>query len=222
INNSFHPHVWFKNSKDVFEHNIVSAAYFPIGITSWGSKVDYNFFPDSASLHKEQSRGTDEHALYGDPGFANVTTGDYNLPKNSPILKAGFKNFPMNKFGVVSPALKKLANKIIIPPYKIAQTQKAQQTYSFMGVTVKDLNTLSERSATGMDSERGVIVLDISDKSKLKGIIYPNDVILSVQNVSVQHVNDLARASIVSDTSAKLIFGIFRNQKLNKIVFIQK
>jgi hypothetical protein len=222
ISNSFHPHVWFKNSKDVFEHNIVSAAYFPIGITSWGSKVDYNFFPDSASLHKEQSRGTDEHALYGNPRFANVTTGDYTLPKNSPILKAGFKNFPLNKFGVVSPALKKLANKVIIPPYKIAQTQKAQQTYSFMGVTVKDLNTLSERSATGMDSERGVIVLNISDKSKLKGLIYPNDVILSVQNVAVQHINDLINALPVNSIPEKLTFGIFRNQKLNKIVFIQR
>jgi hypothetical protein len=218
INNSFHPHVWFKNSHDVFEHNIVSSAYFPIGITEWTSRIDYNFFPDSASLYKEQNKGSDAHSLYSYPQFADATNGDYTLPDSSPIIKAGFKNFPMDEFGVVSPALKRVANKVIIPPYKIASTQNPSQTYSFMGVIVKDLNTLGERSATGMDDERGVIVLKVSGQSELTGFIYPNDVILFAQNVPVRHVSDLVNILAANKAARQMTFGVFRNQKINKVV----
>jgi hypothetical protein len=40
INNSFHPHVWFKNSNDSFQRNIVSTGYFPIWVNSWGNGID--------------------------------------------------------------------------------------------------------------------------------------------------------------------------------------
>jgi hypothetical protein len=36
INNSFHPHVWFKNSDDYFTRNIVMTPYAPIGMNDWG------------------------------------------------------------------------------------------------------------------------------------------------------------------------------------------
>ena len=57
INNTFHPHVWFKNSNDVFRHNIVSTGYLPINIKVWGKEIDYNVFPDSASLKAAQEQG---------------------------------------------------------------------------------------------------------------------------------------------------------------------
>ncbi|MCH5600652.1 right-handed parallel beta-helix repeat-containing protein [Niabella ginsengisoli] len=44
VNNSFHPHVWFKNSGDVFRHNIVMKGYAPIGVNDWGNAIDQNFF----------------------------------------------------------------------------------------------------------------------------------------------------------------------------------
>ena len=56
INNTFHPHVWFKNSNDVFRHNIVSSSYMPIRIPVWGKETDYNIFPDSASLKAAWNR----------------------------------------------------------------------------------------------------------------------------------------------------------------------
>lgn len=52
INNSFHPHVWFKNSQDVFKHNIVSAVYYPVHVVDWGKQIDSNLFPDEFSLKK--------------------------------------------------------------------------------------------------------------------------------------------------------------------------
>ena len=43
LNNGFHPHVWFKNSHDVFRHNIVMQAHQDIQVNFWGDTVDYNF-----------------------------------------------------------------------------------------------------------------------------------------------------------------------------------
>ena len=49
VGNSLHPHVWFKNSGDVFAGNIVMGAYQPVGmnLTPWGAEVDRNLFATS-------------------------------------------------------------------------------------------------------------------------------------------------------------------------------
>ena len=45
LNNSFHPHVWFSNSDDVFRKNIVMRPYFPIQVNYWGKELD-NTLPE--------------------------------------------------------------------------------------------------------------------------------------------------------------------------------
>jgi hypothetical protein len=115
INNSFHPHVWFKNSRDVFMHNIVTAAYAPIRIPSWGKFINHNLFPDSASLAKAQRNNTDQNSVIGDPMFIDPANGNYQVAAGSPALLCGFLNFAMDQFGVVSPRLKVLAKKIPMP-----------------------------------------------------------------------------------------------------------
>jgi hypothetical protein len=52
VNGSFHRHVWFENSADVFENNIVMAAHQPIGIKTWGKSVDRNLFANAADLEQ--------------------------------------------------------------------------------------------------------------------------------------------------------------------------
>jgi hypothetical protein len=48
------------------------------------------------------SRGFDVHSVItADPMFTNTATGDYSLKANSPCLACGFKNFPMDSFGVM-------------------------------------------------------------------------------------------------------------------------
>lgn len=56
VNNSFHPHVWFKNSGDVFTRNIVMSSYRPIQVRHWGLEVDYNIFTDSTAYQKPANR----------------------------------------------------------------------------------------------------------------------------------------------------------------------
>jgi hypothetical protein len=116
INNSFHPHVWFNNSHDLFIHNIVTAPYAPVRITNWGKFVDHNFFPDVASLEKAQKNGTDKNSVKGNALFINPSNGNYGVSPESPALRIGFVNFEMNEFGVVSPELKAIAKKVILPP----------------------------------------------------------------------------------------------------------
>ncbi|MCX7048562.1 MAG: right-handed parallel beta-helix repeat-containing protein, partial [Candidatus Sumerlaeota bacterium] len=110
VNNSFHPHVWYQHSGDVFARNIVTTAYRPIGMPQvWGKEVDYNLLPDEDSLRHSQAMKMDLHSLAGDPLFVDPAHGDYRVKEGSPAIKLGFKNFSMDQFGVTSPRLKALA-----------------------------------------------------------------------------------------------------------------
>ncbi len=218
INSSFHPHVWFENSGDVFKQNIVSAGYFPIGIKYWGKEVDYNLFPDSLSLKAAQKRGTDQHSVYGNAGFTDASKADYRVRPASPALKTGFKNFPMDQFGVVSANLKAVANHVVIP-LLIKSTVNKQPVYEFMGAMIKNLNTLGERSATGMAAETGVLVLEVGPTSNLYGNVFPNDVILSLQGTAVKNMDDLLKANENIKSGTEINMEVFRDQGSKKIKF---
>ncbi len=207
INSSFHPHVWFNNSGDVFKQNIVSAGYFPIGIKYWGTEVDHNLFPDSLSLKASQKRGTDQNSVYGNALFTDASKADYRVKDESAALKIGFQNFPMDQFGVVSADLKKVANHVVIP-LLMRSTVNKQPVYEFMGAMIKNLSTLGERSATGMASETGVLVLEVAEKSPLRPYIKANDVILKVNNKTISKLTDLA-----AGYKGSVAITIFRDQK---------
>jgi hypothetical protein len=116
VNNSFHPHVWFGNSQDIFRRNIVFTDYKPIGMKQpWGKEIDFNLLhhpgqaePTPAQELQKQS-GRDEHSIQADVLFVDPSRGDYRVKPSSPALKLGFQNFAMDQFGVTMPALKKIA-----------------------------------------------------------------------------------------------------------------
>ncbi len=216
INNSFHPHVWFKNSGDIFTKNIVSAGYFPIRIKYWGKEVDYNIFMDSTSLKEARLNKTDMHSVVAPNLFTDPASGDYRVKNNSPAFKTGFKNFDMNNFGVVSPALKKSAKHVDIPALIILKKIKDKVT-EFMGMKVKSLNTLDEQSATSMSSAKGVLVLEVPPQCHLKNYIRPNDVILSFNNRPTDNVRELLEARMGKKFGKKVNMVIFRNQKEQEI-----
>jgi len=222
VNNSFHPHVWFKNSIVSFQHNIVSAGYFPIGIHYWGDNIDNNLFPDSAALSKSHKNHTDGNSAYGSPLFVDAAKGDFRVSLNSPALKIGFKNFPMNDFGVVSPSLKAVAHKIIIPELTASMDNDKQETINFLGAKVKSLTTLGERSATGMASETGVLILEVPKNSPLNGAVYPNDVLLGIDGKKIVDVKDLSAIAMGMQLASQVTLDVFRNQALQKIIVVIK
>lgn len=215
VNNTFHPHVWFKNSNDVFRHNIVFSGYAPIRIDVWGRETDYNVFPDSVSLKAARERGTDQHSVCGELNFVDPEKGDFRLKDGSVAFSVGFKNFAMDSFGIVSPGLKALAKKVSIPSVLALDKMAADEIIDFMGAKVKNLTTPGERSATGMDSTRGVLVVE-APGSGASRFLLANDVILGLNNKQVNKLRDLleARMSVIG-SNAELV--IFRNQKEEKI-----
>lgn len=216
INNTFHPHVWFKNSNDMFRRNIVFTGYLPIQIPAWGKETDYNVFPDSISLKAAQERGTDQHSVCGELDFVNPQGGDFRLKDGSVGFSVGFKNFAMDSFGVVSPQLKAFAKKVTIPEVILLDKVSEDGFIDFMGAMVKSLKTLGERSATGMDDTRGVLVGEVAKGSVTSTFLQANDVILSFNFRPVNGVRDLldARMSVIG-THTEVV--VFRNQKETKM-----
>jgi len=215
INNTFHPHVWFKNSNDVFRHNIVSTGYLPINIKTWGKETDFNVFPDSVSLKAAQKMGTDKNSVCGDMLFVNPKAGDFRLKVGSVAFSVGFKNFAMDSFGVLSPKLIALAKKVTIPAFIALDKVDDNEVVDFMGAKIKNLTTLGERSATGMDDMRGILVIEVAAGSGASRFLQTNDVILSLNYKKTDKLRELleARMSVIG-TNTEVV--VFRNQKEEK------
>ncbi|WP_449436022.1 PDZ domain-containing protein [Pedobacter steynii] len=217
LNNSFHPHVWFENSGDIFRHNIVTRNYYPIGIKFWGKEIDYNFFADQASLEKSQKEGTDKHSAFGNPEFINPSIGDYRVKSTSKALAVGFKSFATDKFGVTSPALRKIAKKAPIPVLKGIEGVSQSQSIEWFGLQIKNLETLGERSATGMPEEIGILVLKVDAGSPFAGVVKANDVILSFKKKTTNKVAELVAEQQKNKSDKTVEITIFRNQSTQKI-----
>ena len=220
INNTFHPHVWFKNSGDVFTRNIVMSEYKPINILGWGAQTDYNIFTDSLAYNAALKNGTDEHSIVTLVRFANPAEGNYQIADDSEaIIKCGFHNFPMDRFGVCSARLKKLAKQPQMSTPIIATNAENKDIITWCGTRIKNLDTLGERSATGMSSERGVYVISIDALgSVLRDYIKPNDAILNFGGFPVDNLDDLYKAIQKTDLSKPIKIVIFRTQKENTLI----
>lgn len=127
---------------------ITSYLHQQIRVTSWGKFINHNAFRDSASLARAQRNSTDQNSVVGNPMFLNPASDNYQVAAGYPALKCGFINFEMDKFGVVSPGLKAKAKKIVIPAAISIAEQKGNEIYDFIGIKIKNLTTLGERSAT--------------------------------------------------------------------------
>lgn len=220
INNSFHPHVWFLNSGDVFTRNIVMTDYQPIQIRNWGLMVDYNIFATETALGNARKNQTDLHSRACALPFRNPQAGDFSFPDDAEVIaEAGFHNFPMDEFGVVSPRLKKIARQPEMPQIRNVDTGHTAVTKQWQGVVLKDLTTLGERSATGMDSERGVYVLSVSPLEGLHTHLRTNDVLLKVNQVAVDNLEEFFQALKDCKKGETVSLTVFRSQKEMEISF---
>jgi hypothetical protein len=182
VNSTFHPHVWFNNSGDVFERNIVTGAYRPILMKFWGKSIDYNAFPSEQVLQKVRGDGTDAHSVAGDLDFQDPANGDFRVGVKSVALRIGFTNFPMDDFGVVSTKLRERAEHVQIPPLTIDEASGAAVTpHDMFGMKVKTIDSLGEQSAAGLDSITGVLVLEVRPATPAaRAGLTAGDVILGV------------------------------------------
>ena len=229
VNNSFHPHVWYAESQDVFRRNIVFGPYQPIRVNQpWGKECDSNLVhqpeaagEQSATKLQEQS-GRDEHSIVADAMFVDAAHGDYQVKEGSPALKLGFQNFPMDQFGVRTPKLKARARAPELPAPKLKLTAEASQregrVVDWLGGKVKNVVGLGEVSAAGLPGETGVsIVAAPADSELAKAGLRGGDVILKCADRDVRTVAELFKTLRAVPPGGKLKLEILRAQQRTKV-----
>jgi hypothetical protein len=119
-------HVWPKESQNEIYQNVFVIAgavpgkagptdnfIRPVGMpteTKWSTNHNKNIFwninfPENPNVYKNtsmeqwQAQGYDIDSKVADPLFVDPQNGNFQVQKNSPALKLGFKNFSMNEFG---------------------------------------------------------------------------------------------------------------------------
>ncbi len=214
LNNGFHPHVWFKNSGDVFRHNIVFTEHKDIRLQDWGKEVDYNFYPDTKTLALSQEKGVDTHSGSGDVLFVDAANGNYNIPENSPAVAIGFEPFDTKGFGVKDEKLKGLAKTPEIPKLFFGPETEKSEIFDWLGSKIKTIATLEERSAAGLNKTAGVLIMEIDEEGILKTSgLQAGDVILAGDGNALNNVGDLMKFYQSTNWTGELKLTIFRNQK---------
>ncbi len=218
VNNTLHPHVWYANSGDMVARNIWMGAYRPAGgmpAGNWGREIDRNFFTTTdADRRKFAPNGCDAHSLTGDALFVDPATGDYRLREDSPALKLGFVNFPMDQFGVQSPRLKAIARTPVLPTITPARdVAPPRLTGVWLGSAIQELQG-EEYSSFGVAKESGGVHLRKVPTGSLaaKGGFCDNDLIQGVNGKPVHGIRELL-AAVNAGGGKPLKILIVRDQK---------
>ena len=226
INNSLHPHVWYKNSGDVVKHNIFFGSYFPIAMNvdiqkgeKWGKTIDENFFAtNEVDIKRYTEGGCDLNSLAGDPLFVDVKKGDYTVQSDSKALEVGFKNFDMNLFGVTLPHLRKLARTPELPEILISSNGDHGSVTFWHKARIKNVETLGEQSATGLKDMNGILVLAVDKASELgQSGLLTNDVVLAIDGKEVKNVTELIAAERKAKKNNGFTLTLWRNQTTDSI-----
>jgi hypothetical protein len=217
INNGFHPHVWFDDSASRFHQNITMRPHAGIGQPEgWGKMTDRNLFMTEPDRAANLGSGGDANSLVGDPMFLNPAAADFRVADDSPALKLGFKNFPMDQFGVKKPALKAIAKTPVIPVVRTPGSDSTKQTalrLIWLGAPLHGL-TGEEFSAFGVSKDdAGVQLVKVpAGSAAARAGLRENDLIQGVNGQKVSHTDHLfAALNRAGDTPLKL--SVIRNQQ---------
>lgn len=226
INNGFHPHVWFDDCASAFQRNIVMNSHAPIGQPKkWGTLVDHNFFTSQGDLARHLDSGADAHSLSGDPMFVDAPSGDFRIEDDSPAHKTGFKNFPMDQFGVKKAALKAIAKTPVIPTLSLEKQPAKALTAPVTTWLGADLHSLQgeEFSAFGVTKEDGGVQLVevLVQSAAAKAGLQTNDLIQSVNGKKITNTRELF-AALEATGSNPLKLRIVRNQEARDLVLDAK
>jgi len=226
VNNGFHPHVWYKHSQDIVRRNIMgSDHYLPAGgmpKAAWGQEMDYNLVhragvtqPQPAEKLAKQSQ-RDAHSVVADALFVDPAKGDFRVKEGSPALALGFKNFPMDRFGVQKPELKAIARTPEIPWVQTAKAQtrpSAQKLPTLWQARARDIAGLGDQSAYGLPEPSGVLLVEVPTSSKAaKAGLRKDDVIVGCNGRPIKTVSDLL-GILAYATDGKLKLEVIRKQQ---------
>ena len=206
VNNGLHPHVWYNNSNDEVYSNIVMRA--PRGAdvpttTATGKRIDSNLFYTKypEELDRYKAVGWDVNSICADPLFVDPANGDFSVKEGSPAFDIGFKNFPMDQFGVKKPSLKAIAETPIIPALDFQPTKPRTAPMNsgtekiWLGAKLHELTGV-EFSAYGTSKEDGgVALLEVpKDSAAAAAGFQRRDLIQAINGLPVKNIDDLLKA----------------------------
>ncbi|MGJ8640950.1 MAG: PDZ domain-containing protein [Opitutaceae bacterium] len=219
VNNGLHPHVWYAGSNDQIYSNILMRPHKPAGAFKTGDdvRVDDNFYAvDEAVVMKISNRyGWDKNSAFGDAMFIDPANGDFRVKRNSPALKVGFKNFPMDQFGVKKPSLKAIARTPEMPQLTAFQEtakQGAPRSIEWLGATLTALSGV-EFSAYGVSQADGGIALSkVGPQTQAAKVGLQNsDLIQAVNGRKTANMKQLRRA--IAKIKGTVQLKVVRNQQ---------
>lgn len=226
IGNGFHPHVWYRHSGDVFRRNIVGTAqYLParMGPPPWGAEMDHNLVhaPGSGEAQPAtrlaQQSGRDAHSLQADARFVDPARGDFRVRDDSPALRLGFVNFPMDQFGVRKPALRALARTPALPGAisPASGPGAPPDARPWRGAQVRTLTTIEEASALGVGlATGGVVVVAVPAESPAaRSGLRAGDLIVAVAGQGIRTVEELLRVTGTRRAAETAAVRIIRHQR---------
>jgi len=220
-NSTAYPHVWYKNSQDSLTNNIWMAAYRSARMPKdkWGGTSDKNLFPADFALKEAQNKGWDANSLVGDPMFIDPAKGDFRVREDSPALKLGFKNFPMDRFGVKKASLKAIARTPEIPPMQAEKKKRAPATGEWLGARLQDLGE-EAFSAYGIAKDAGgVALIEVpKDSAAARAGLETGDLLLQINGQRVEKVGQVRRLAEQFDKHP-LTLKIVRNQTPKTLTF---
>lgn len=224
VNNSFHPHVWYVNSGDEFYGNIVMTDVKGIRAptnTATGKYIDKNLFfvSDPKQKDKYAEQGWDLNSIVADPLFIDPANGDFRVKAGSPAFEIGFKNFPMDQFGVKKASLKAIAATPDIPVLGETEKERVRRPVTpfslyWLGARVHGL-VGEEFSAYGVRKEDGgVALMEVSDKSAAAQAGFKeNDLIQAVNGHKVPNIESLFKV-LFQIGAAPMRLKVVRHQQV--------
>lgn len=238
INNGLHPHVWFRNSGDVFKNNIVCKAYQPAIMNraidvdgKWGKELDYNFYRTSKTeMLKFAVNGCELNSQNGDPQYVDAASCNFQVKPTSPVLKMGFHNFPMDQFGVMKPSLKAIAKTPQIPVIDVFIIPEAPEavaiqikTFTWLGVVALREPSGDEMSAFGVGFDAGGVCLTmVAENSEVAKLGFSTgDLIQEINGAKIKTINDLSSYLIQNSGLKKYNFILIRNQAKKELLVNQ-
>ena len=223
VNNSFHPHVWYGHSQDVFRRNIVFGPYRPIRVARpWGSECDSNLLHEPGRSEAgpanglQRQSGLDAHSLEADARFVDPSKGDYRVRDDSPARTLGFENFPMDEFGVRRPRLRAIAKTPELPTSRPKPTAPptAGAPIRWKGATLRGLAG-DEFSALGIGRDaRGVLAAEVPADSEAARLgLRVNDFIQAMDGRTVRNAEDFAAEAAKTPAGRPMKLDLIRGQR---------
>lgn len=233
INNGLHPHVWYSNSDDEVYGNLFmvdpKGARMPTQKAK-GKRVDENFYYSNNPDVKDKyaAFGWDKNSIVGDAGFIDPASGDFRVKKDSRAFSVGFKNFPMDQFGVRKPSLKAIASTPVLPtpdpelrvksPYEtksapLGTRPSPSYKFTWLGADIKSM-VGEEFSAFGVSRDSGgVVVSQVAPDCDAASLgLLAGDLIQKLNGNQVKTVSDLVQ-SFTRCGSTPLSAIVIRNQE---------